>query len=205
MAGNKRPLSGQNSNGFNPALGTPKLDAFGNARPHPFDAVSPSSPEEDYSFKTAYDSPTPTLLPRHLYAPEGARTVNAIRIISVPSGAAFVNLFDFPCIDGSTTVITAYGLFTTAAHLADIEWRPTINENRVLAYHGDPANNYRLTEATGLSLANTDLVSCQLLMETGQVLNWSVRNTSGAAVQMGVRIVGYIDMSQRLMSSKFGD
>jgi len=201
---NKRPLFGRESSGNHRLLGTAKLDPFGNTRPHPMDAVSATTPEEAYEIKNAYENPMPTLLPRHLYAPEGARTVNFQKVISVPSGGN-LSLFDFTCLPGSTLVLFQYGLFTDAPRLSDIKWSPIIDGARVLEYHGDPANNFFMTEATGNGLSNTDLVPCQILLEPGQKLSWSVQNNTLVAYQMGVRMIGYIDMSQRLTTSKFGD
>jgi hypothetical protein len=205
MAGNKRPLfMNETQYGIRNNLATAKLDPFGNTRPHPMDAVSASTPEEAYDIKNAYENPMPTLLPRHLYAPEGARTVNFQKVVSVPAGGN-VPLFSFTCLPGSTLVLFSYGLFSDAPKLSNIQWNPTVDGSRVLEYHGDPANNFFITEATGSGLSNTDLVPCQLLMEPGQKIAWSAQNNTLGAVQMGVRMIGYIDMSQRLTSSKFGD
>lgn len=201
---NRRPLFGRDSYGVNPSLGTPKLTPFGDPRPHPMDAVTPTTPREAYEIKNAYENPVPTLLPRHLYAPEGARTINLQRVISVAPGAN-VPLFDFECFKDTSLVIFQYGLFTDAPPLSGLQWYPTVDGSRVLEYHGDPANGFTMSEPTGTSLSSTDLVPCQILMEPGQKLAWSVQNGSNAAALMGVRMVGYLDMSQRLMSSKFGD
>lgn len=207
---NKRPLFGRESSGTNQvgvsnALGTPKRDTFGNSRPHFLDAVVPATPQETFDQEFAYEQPVPVLLPRHYWAPEGASTINFQKTISVPNAPGFVPLFNFTCPSGSTTVFSQYALFTTAASLTPIVWQPVVNGSRVFAYHGDPTANFQLNAPTGPDLSDISLVSCQLLLETNETISWTVKNTSGAAVQMGVRMVGYIDMGQRLTSSKFGD
>lgn len=211
---NKRPLFGRESSGNIPIRGTPKLSPFGDNRPHPMDAVVAGTPREAYEIKEAYENPIPTLLPRHLYAPEGARTIDARKIISVAAGGvAPVDLFSFTCPPGATVVFYKYDLYLDAPNadglFTDLTWVPTIDGSRVLEMSGDPSNGFvgmsfpnQIIGANGFS---AEPFLCQILMEPGQILDWTVQNGSALNHLMGVRMYGYLDMSQRLTSSKFGD
>ena len=203
---NSKPLFGRESNGMNQILGTPKMDRYGDARQNPLDSVVPASQEVVRKIRNAYEDPVPYLAPRHLEAPEGARTLELNQIVNVLNGGSQI-LYSFTCPLGSTTVIYGYSLFAGTFTVADYEWIPTVDGRRVLQYHGTPmAIGYF---KMGTPIANNffmgDLIKCQILLEPGQVFQWNVRNNTGAATLMGARTSGYVDMSQRLTASKFGD
>lgn len=203
MANNKRPLFDINQ-GQPIVPGTPQLDPYGNPRGNPLDPVIPASPIEQLKVARAYADPIPILPPRHLSAPEGARTINLMSGQVVGVGAT-VTLFVFPAIEGATTVFYKYSLVSPAVVGADISWVPSINNRRVLQYHGDPATDYTLDEPTSADFSELGLSECQIFMQTTQYLTWTAFNGTGAPLFMGVRMVGYTDMSQRQVSSKFGD
>ncbi len=204
MADNGRPLFERGAYGVVPPPGTPKLSPFGEPRGNPFDAVLATEPEVVEGIRHAYESAVPVLFPRHLSAPEGARTVD-LRKSAIVVAAGNIELFRFVCAPGTSTVFFGYALSTDAAPFSAIVWRPSINKSRVLEYHGDPSNNFEINFAPGTSLSQENLIPCQILMQPNDVLIWRLANNTGTPVTMGVRMVGYLDMSQRLTSSKFGD
>ena len=187
--------------GVKPA--TPKLDPFGNPRTNPFDAVVPATPDEAAANKAQYDNPTPILLPRYTTAPEGAETVDIRRIAVLNPGEVF-DLFTFTCLPGTTTVLFGYALYTDVLSNTDLQWLPTIDSRRILAYHGDPADSYKINLALGIDLSQAALIPCQVIMQPGQVLKWQVSNLGPSQVSMGVRMTGYLDVGQRLTASKIG-
>lgn len=181
----------------------PKLDPFGDTRTNPLDPVITADPCEAAAQKAQYDNPVPILFPRYLAAPEGAETVDIRRIAVLNPGESFT-LFTFTCLPGTTTMFYGYALYTDALNNADVQWVPTVDNRRILAYHGDPADNYKINLALGVDLTEAALIPCQVIMQPGQVLAWQVINTGGAQVSMGVRMKGYLDVGQRLTSSKIG-
>jgi len=204
---NDRGLFLRNADGRSPVPGTPHLSPFGDARGNPLDAVLPTTKDVVDKVMNAYENPVPVLFPRTQAAPEGARTLDYVRYLTVASGATPVDLYQFTCKDGMTTVIFGYGLYTNAAIGADIEWYPTVDGKRVLQFHGVPnaSGLGRLVYPVGNVEQLAHLVQCQIILEPKQVFKWQVRNTSGAPVIMAARTIGYVDASQRLTSTKFGD
>lgn len=183
--------------------GTPKLDSFGNPRTNPFDAVIPMDRAQAHSQKERYDNPTVTVPARHLAAPEGAETVDIRRLSLTIPGDNF-NIIEFTCPQGATTVFYKYVLFTDAVVASTILFEPTLDNKRILAYHGDPQNNYVINLAVGIDLADQSSIPCQIFMYPGQVLRWRVENNATNPLSMGVRMIGYLDYGQRLTSSKLG-
>jgi len=188
-------------------MGTPKLDPFLNPRTNFLDAVIPASPEAVSKQFHAFDNPVPVLQPRHLEAPEGAKTINLLKIVSVAAGAT-VNLYSFTCKPGSTVVFYTYELITESVQASGVvEWFAKIDGRKLFHFHGDPTSNFRLLDATtilNVGFSETP-VKCQVLMEPGQILTWEVKNNSGGALLIGARMSGYLDMNQRLSDAKFGD
>lgn len=209
---NKFPLFGNDSTGRNRTSGAPKMGDYGNSRANdPFAAVAPVSPEMFEEARSKYEFAVPVMFPRTTQAPEGARTIDLRRLISVPDGSSELDLLGFVCLPAATTVFYFYSLVLPAGGFPGVQWHPVIDEQRVLQYHGDPGTVVSPNPPTGLNVATASdfsdngLVRCQILMQPNQTFRWKVSNTSGGAVQMGVRLVGYMDLSQQLLSSKFGD
>lgn len=179
------------------------MDSRGNVPSSPFNSVVTSTPQEAADQKGQYDNPIPVLFPRYLAAPEGAETVDMRRIAVLNPGETF-SLFSFTCPPGCTTVLYNYALFTDALNNADVSWLPTLDGRRILAYHGDPADNFKINLAVAVDLGAAALIPCQVFMQPNQVLSWQVTNTGLAQISMGVRMNGYLDVGQRLTASKIG-
>lgn len=183
--------------------GSAQLDAYGNPITNPFQPVLPASRSVVDELKQKYNNPLVTVPARHLAAPEGAETVDPRRLSLTVPGDDFI-LWQFQCPNGATTVFYRYVLFTDAVNAANIEFVPTIDGNRILAYHGDPNNQYKMNLSIGIDLAEESSIPCQIFMQPGQILAWRVINNAPNPVSMGVRMMGYIDFGQRLTSSKIG-
>lgn len=178
-------------------------DASGNPVGNPFSSVVSADPATANSLANRYANPVPVLFPRYLAAPEGAETVD-IRRIAVLNAGESISLYSFTCLPGTTTVFFNYALFTDALNNADLLWLPTVDKRRILAYHGDPADSYKINLAVGIDLSQAALIPCQVIMQPGQILNWQITNNSANQISMGVRMVGYMDVGQQLTSGKIG-
>lgn len=201
MANNDRPLWETFLRGA--PVGSAKLDPLGNTRTNVFDSIVTSTAEEAKAIKQAYDNPVPVLLPRYTTAPEGAETLDMRRIAVLTAGEVF-DLWSFTCPPGTTVVIYGYAMYTDAIANTDLQWLPTLDGRRILAYHGDPADNFKMNLALGIDMSQAALIPCQVFMQPGQVLSWRVSNLSTSQVSMGVRMTGYLDIGQRLTASKVG-
>lgn len=211
---NKFPLFGPNSTGREPLRGAPKMNTWGTPKSDPLSPVVPVSPEMFEKARWGHEFPVPVASPLHLQAPEGARTLDLRRAISVPAATVDATLMSFQCLAGATTVIYFYSLVYPSAPgtvTPALEWIPTIDGQRVLQYHGSPGVSEspnpttNLNAATAFDFTSSGLVRCQLLMQPGQTLRWGVSNATGVAQVMGVRMTGYVDFTQQLQSKKFGD
>lgn len=209
---NKFPLFGPNSTGRDRLPGAPKMGPWGNSRAgDPFAPVAPMTPETFEESRWKYEFPVPVIMPRTTYAPEGASTLDLRREMSIPAAANQTELMAFVCMAAATTVIYGYSLILTSGPNSGISWYPSIDDQRVLQYHGDPGLEESsspitiLNRPTSFDFSDTGLVRCQILMQPGQIMRWRVSNTTGGAVNVGIRMVGYVDLTQQLLSSKFGD
>lgn len=211
---NKYPLIGPNSTGRHDLPGAPKMDAWGTPKSDPLAPVVPFSPEEFERERWSQTQPVHVASPLHLQAPEGARTLDLRRLITVPNGAVDTTIMEFQCLAGATTVLYFYSLIVPAAPgtlISGLQWLPTIDGQRVLQYHGSPGVSLSpnpttiLDQATYFDFSSSGLVRCQLLMQPGQTMRWGVSNGSGGPQDMGVRMTGYVDFTQQLQAKKFGD
>jgi len=208
---NKFPLFGPNSNGMIQPRGGAKLGNFGNPKQGPFDAVTPVHPEDAEAIKRTYEWPVPVIFPRTGYAPEGARTIDLRKLVTVPAGAQGFPIMGWTASSGMTAAFHHYGLVLPDGGFPDVSWFGGVDEYRIVSYHGDPAlvasanPSTILNLPTGADFSFNCLVECQVLMQPGQVMIWSANNNTNAPVRMGLRLVGYSDGSQQLLSSKFGD
>lgn len=204
---NKRELF--NRFGNHPVPGTPKLDPFLNARGKPLDAVVPATPDIVERIKNTYNDPVPIIMPRTTSAPEGARTMFLKRWLSIPANDTVV-VFEYTSKAGATTVFNKYALGTIdGIQFGDLIWRPYVDDKRVLQFHGQPnaQGSFDLLLPQNIALLgyNEGDVECQILLEPGQKLRWEIENTTASPILAGLHMKGYLDMSQRLTSTKFGD
>lgn len=212
---NKYPLFGPNSTGREPLKGAPKMNTWGTPKSDPLAPVVPVSPETFERARWGQEFPVHVASPLHLQAPEGARTIDLRRVISVGAGLIDQPLMSFQALQGASVVLYFYSLIWFGAPgtitPTGLEWLPTVDGQRVLQYHGSPGTSEspnpttHLDQATAFDFTTSGLVRCQILMQPGQTLRWGVTNGTGVAQNMGVRMTGYVDYTQQLQAKKFGD
>jgi hypothetical protein len=156
------------------------------------------------SFMGGEDS-VPVRLPTNFAPPEGAESIDLRRLVVVPAGQTteFL-LFSFSAQTAQSIMWYKYGVFTDALAANLIEFIPRINGKRVLRYHGDPLDNYRINLSLGPNLNESNLISCQIYMKPEDVLTWHVKNLDTVVNPMGVRMVGYVDTSLKRKTMSFG-
>jgi len=141
--------------------------------------------------------------PPHLYIPEGAEGIDGRRVENVPTGTVKHEIFRFTAPLGCITRFISYGIFNDGLKAADYEFLPLVNNSRVLPYHGDPMNNFKLDLSLSTNLDGAALIPCQIALLPNQTIQWLITNTSGVDTSMGVRMVGYYDNSITRMTTKF--
>jgi hypothetical protein len=212
---NKYPLYGRDANGTIRPVGAPKMGDFGNPKMDPLAPVTPVAPQTFEESRYGQEFPVHVTFPKHTYAPAGARTVDLRRVVNFASSPAPQELMSFVCLPGANTVIYYYSLVLFASPgttpPANILWFPAIDGDRILQYHGSPGtaespNPATILDApTAFDFSSTGLIRCQILLQPNQVLKWFVINNSGDALNMGVRMTGYVDLTQQVQATKFGD
>lgn len=138
--------------------------------------------------------------PSHLEVPSDADSLDARAVAIVPTGSGEELLLTYIVPKGKQTVIFGYGLFNDALLEATTRFYPRLDNNRTLKNHGrpvyvgdtsNPQANFIMSLGLGPNLSNINLVRCNIVLKELTQFTWHVRNDSGVAVNMGVRIVGY--------------
>jgi hypothetical protein len=149
-------------------------------------------------------APTPVSFPPHLFIPQGAASIDIRRCCTVTPGTTRETIMEFTAPPGGVTQFISYAIFNDGLLENNYEFRCLVNGTNVLAYHGDPSNNYRISLGLGPDLSNVNLIPMQLAVQPGQTVVWTVTNSSAVDTVMGVRMVGYINTVSGLYSAPVG-
>lgn len=132
-------------------------------------------------------------LPRHLFIPKGAEVVNFARLVNVPAGTVNQVIWEHTAKSSEFFTFVKYAIFNEGLIASQFSFYPTIANKRILRYHGDPEDNFRLALSTGTDLSETSLVQCNEILRPNSTIQWRVTNNSAAPVRMGVRMLGYLE------------
>jgi hypothetical protein len=149
-------------------------------------------------------APVPVTFPPHLFIPQGAASIDIRRCCTVTPGTTRETLMSFEAPPGGVTQFISYAIFNDGLLENNYEFRCLVNGTNVLAYHGNPSNNYRISLGLGPDLSNVNLIPMQLAVQPGQTVIWTVTNSSEVDTVMGVRMVGYINTVSGLYSAPVG-
>jgi hypothetical protein len=143
-------------------------------------------------------------LPRHIYIPKGVPSLDLRRACFIPAGSSNYLLWEFTCRPGTVAIFTHYALYCDAQDAALVEFKPTVDGNRIFPYHGDPSNNYKMNLGLAPDLSEISLIQANLILFPGQTIRWKIDNLDTVDVAMGTRMVGYLDAAAAMTSSTFG-
>ncbi len=143
-------------------------------------------------------------LPKHLYIPAGAESIDLRRVVSLPTGTIDYELFTFTAPQGALIKFISYGVYNDGDNGAYYDFKPLVDGSRIFRYHGDPTQNFKIYLGLGPDLSNTSMLPCQLTLQPGQTVKWLISNTSGVDTSMGVRMIGYLDTSNQRVQGRFG-
>jgi hypothetical protein len=151
--------------------------------------------------------------PRHLYPPEGAKGIDIRRVCTVTAGTTDDLIMRFVCPQGTVAHFTHYSVYNDGLILEDFEFVPLVNGSRVFPYHGTPIDipgtngrqqKFLISLGLGSNLSNANLVNGEIILQPLQKIEWRVKNLGVVDAIMGVRMVGYFDPAQGVLSSRFG-
>lgn len=153
----------------------------------------------------------PVSLPKHLYTPEGCQSLDTRRVQTIPAGTTSQKILEIRCPASTILNFLGYCIFNDGEDAAFFGFSPLVDGQRVFPFHGDPltiAGVYREPYALYMGLAPDfgaeAVIPCQLSLQPGQVMEWYVKNLSPVAVDMGVRMIGYFDKTQKRINNRFG-
>lgn len=148
--------------------------------------------------------PQAVSLPPHLFIPADAQSVDLRNLANVPPATTNLLLMSYRGRKGGITKFIGYGVFFDALMFDLIDLVPTVNGVRVFPFHGNPDQNFKIGLGTGADLSNVNLVSCQLDLQPGDLLEWRFTNNDVVDVAAGVRMSGYFDQSTIRKTGRFG-
>lgn len=163
------------------------------------------STKEERENKVALNEKPPVLieLPKHLFIPYNAQSMDLRRAPLVAAGTS-ETILNFTAPSGAITRFIAYAVYSDGNNAADYEFIPKVNGRRVLGYHGDPDDNFKINLGLAPDLSNNSLINCQLSLNPGDKLGWTLVNNSAFDTPMGVRMVGYLDFATRRANERVG-
>lgn len=156
-----------------------------------------------YNTLNPYDGYDVRNLPRHLYRPFNAQSVDIRNLAQIGINDT-ARILEFKCPKSSSVVFIGYGVFSDALLESDIEFLPKVNGKRIFPFHGNPQSNYRISLGLAPDLANSSLIECYLLLRPDDVLTWDIINNSAVAINGGVRMKGYLDAANLQIEQQFG-
>jgi len=148
--------------------------------------------------------PQEVAFPSHLYTPAGAQSLDLRKLTTVPAATVRAEFFRFKSPPGVVTRFLGYGIYNDGALASNFSFEPLVDGNRVFPYHGDPSDGYRISLGLSPDLSVNSIIPCQLALMPEQEIVWYVTNNDAVAADMGVRMVGYFDTSQRITTPRFG-
>lgn len=144
-----------------------------------------------------------TQFPRHLFTPEGARSIDIRNLAIIPPATTF-DILVFTAPEATTVFFTHYAIFNDALLFANVEFLPTVNHRRIYPFHGEPSNNFKIALGLAPDLSNNSLIEGQLQVNPSETVRWTVTNSDVVDVVMGVRMKGYIDSTTSRINRVFG-
>lgn len=157
--------------------------------------------------------PAPVALPRNIWTPEDAQSLDVRRrIVGIAPGAT-ATVFEFLAPKGATSFFVDYVLQTTA--VGAYVFVPSVNEQRAIPYHGNPPALPVGDSAGGEVSYSIDFVSTadpflqipidtSIQLQPNDVMRWRFTNLGVVAVDAFVRMRGYVDKSLRRKQGRFG-
>lgn len=142
-------------------------------------------------------------LPENHYSPEGSDQFD-IRVAGTLTPGSTETLMSFKADTSQTVRMIRYGMYTNILQAANVDFYPTLNGSRILKYHGDPNDDFRLNFSVGPDLTENSLIPCDILVRPGEVIAWKVTNRGTVSANIGVRMRGFLVNDSKEGNRGFG-
>jgi hypothetical protein len=143
------------------------------------------------------------LLPENHFSPDGADTFD-IRVVGNLSPNSTEILLEYTAQDSQTIRFIRYGLYTNIVPAVNVDFFPTKNGSRILRYHGDCNDDFKLNLSVGPDLSENSLIPCDIVLMPGQTVRWTVKNNGDVPSDVGVRMRGYLITANNTGNRAFG-
>lgn len=175
-------------------------------KPHQTVISTPTMTKDDVQKQRQISGSLPSAvsLPDNLFIPKDAQSLDIRTLQNIPASTTGLVMLSFSPNKGDKVKIINYAVFFDALLFNLVNMRILVNKNRVFPYHGDPNAGYKIGLGTGSDLSNANLISCQLDLAPGDLLEVIVDNLDTVDVAMGVRFSGYVDKSTIRTAARFG-
>jgi len=130
-------------------------------------------------------------LPENHYSPEGSDQFD-IRVVGVVQAGATEVLMSYRAENSQTIRFIKYGMFTNILLATNVTFFPTKDGSRILRYHGDPNDDFKLNFSVGPDLTENSLITCDVTLRAGEELRWTVTNNGTVGAEVGVRMKGFL-------------
>lgn len=142
-----------------------------------------------------------TELPHNFFIPRGAKSVNLKTKTTINAGVDRQSIFTFTVPQGYHGMFYGYALSSDSNVAGAILFIPKAAGSNILAFHGDPTvpgNPINLPTSNGgvNDLSDLALVSSQIEVPSGKVIEFLATNTTGAPIDVGVRLIGFVDATK---------
>jgi hypothetical protein len=148
--------------------------------------------------------PIPVSFPPHLFPPAGVQGIDIAKNCDVEAATPLTDFMFFTCPQGAQAIFIGYALTNDGLYSADTQFLPLVDGARVMPFHGDPQNNYKLSLGHGPDLSDSYLKQIYIILNPGQTFLWRVANASTVKAIMGVRLKGYFNSSVLREPPRFG-
>lgn len=142
-------------------------------------------------------------LPENHYSPDGADSFD-IRVVGVLDGGATETLLSYKAESSQTIRFIRYGIYANIVLANNVDFFPTVNGSRILRYHGDCNDNFKMNLSVGPDLTENSLIPCDIVLRPGEILEWKVTNNSAVKSDLGVRMRGFLMTENKNGNRGFG-
>lgn len=142
-------------------------------------------------------------LPENHFSPEGSDQFD-IRVVGTIDAGATEVLMSYTALESQTVRFIRYGIYTNILLAPNVNFFPTKNGSRILRYHGDPNDDFKLNFSVGPDLTENSMCPCDVMLRAGETLEWKVENAGSVKSDVGVRMRGYLVTENKNGNRGFG-
>lgn len=148
-------------------------------------------------------------MPPNFYMPDQSKSVDLKTKTTVNAGAVKQSIFSFTVPQGYQGMFYQYALLSASNVPGEIRFHVEVGGSPILMFHGDPTvagNPLNLpTSGNGVNdFSDQALVRAQIIVPALKAVEFFASNTTAGNIEVGVRLVGYVDSTARRRAKSTG-